>query len=85
MKFQIKSKMPDSRAVYWSEDIGGRQFRLRIRSNTPSDIKQWWVFDSRTHTIRAFGDRRLVISNQEGYLYYNGYAAVAREWKGETY
>jgi len=84
-KFQIKSRMSGYRALYWAEHIGGWQFRLRIRNNMAIDNKQWWIFDTRTRSIRAFSRRNYAISNQSGYRYRIGVAAVIRQWRGENY
>lgn len=66
VQFQIKSKMSTFRAAYWAEQIGGNQFRLRIRNNKHKDNRQWWIFDMRTRTIRASARRSYAISNQDG-------------------
>jgi len=86
IKFQIKSRMATNRALFWHEHIGANQYRLRIRNNNPGNNRQWWIFDWRTKSIRAFADRRRVISVQIGARNFarNGYAAVARYYKGES-
>jgi len=84
-KFQFKTQMASKRALFWYDHIGSNQYRLRIRDNASYDLRQWWVFDSRTHTIRAFSDRNMVISNQEGLGWRIGGAAVVRPWKNEYY
>lgn len=62
-KFQIKSRLSKRRAlIYYNRS--GNQWYLRIQNNNPYDIKQWWVFDWRTKSIRAAGNRSLVISIQ---------------------
>ena len=82
----IKTGMASKRALYYAEDVGGGQYRLRIQDSDPFDIKQWWTFDSRTHTIRAVGDRKLAISFVRGAdnWSHSGYEAFAREYVGET-
>jgi hypothetical protein len=85
IKFQIKTRMAENRALFWHEAIAGGQFRLRIRNNNPANNKQWWIFSSRTHTVRAWADRRQVISNQDGQGYKIGVAAVVRPWKGVNF
>ena len=82
-KFQIRSKMDGNRAILWAEDIGGEQYRLRIRSHNPFNKRQWWKFDTRTRTIRAFENANLALSNQRGVGYEAGHAAVARAFTGE--
>jgi hypothetical protein len=74
--------MNGGRALFVSEHIGSNQYRLRIRNNEPEDIKQWFVFDWRTKSIRSQADRRNVISIQIGgnNWYHNGYAAVVRRY-----
>ena len=85
IKFQIKSQMKENRALFYAEDIGASQFRLRIQDSNPEDKRQWFVFDSRTHTIRAFFARTLALSNQEGQGYKIDVAAVMRPWKKEQF
>jgi hypothetical protein len=85
VKFQIKSRMATNRALYWKEHIGGNQFRLRIRNDEPEDLNQWFLFDSRTRTIRSWNKRSHVISNQAGQGFRIGKAAVIRPWKGENF
>jgi hypothetical protein len=85
VKFQIKSMMKENRALFYSEHIGGNQYRLRIRDNNPEDDKQWFVFDRRTHTIRASAQRNLALSNQQGQQYRVDVAAVMRPWRKEPF
>jgi hypothetical protein len=85
IKFQIKSRMPTHRALFWHEHIGGNQFRLRIRDNMPDNLKQWFTFDSRSRTIRAYAKRTHALANQAGYRYRVGVAATVRPFKGEVY
>jgi hypothetical protein len=85
VKFQIKSRMPSNRALFWHEHIGSSQFRLRIRDNNPENNRQWWTFDDRTKTIRAWARRNYVIANQQGYQFRIGVAATARPWRSENY
>ena len=75
--------MAENRALYWSEHIGAQQYRLRIRNNRPNGQKQWFVFDSRTHTIRPASNQKLAISIQDGGIDWNhsGYAAVVKPYK----
>jgi len=85
LKFQIKSTMKTNRALFYSEHIGGQQYRLRIQNNNPDDKKQWWSFDMRTRTVRCFYRRGFALSNQKGQAYKIGVAAVARQFTGEVY
>jgi hypothetical protein len=77
--------MATFRALYWAEHIGGSQFRLRIRNNQPKENKQWFVFDRRSRTIRTFSRRNYAVSNQRGYGFRIGVAAVARQYKNEVH
>jgi hypothetical protein len=77
--------MNHKRALFWHEHIGGNQFRLRIRDMDPHCQRQWWFFDSRTRTIRAASRGNFVLSNQRGYGFRIGVAAVVRQWRGENY
>lgn len=53
VKFQIRSRMSSGRTVTVTEHIGGHQYRLRIKTYFPADIKQWFFFDRRSRTIRS--------------------------------
>jgi len=50
------------------------------------DIKQWWIFDWRTRTIRPQARRNYAISIQQGgkNWYYYHYSAVIRQFRGES-
>jgi len=85
VKFQIKSQMKTNRALFWKEHIGGNQFRLRIRDNNPENNRQWFVFNRRTRTIRAYARRSHAISNQSGSRFIRGRAAVVRPFRKEVY
>jgi hypothetical protein len=87
VRFQIKTIMPSRRALFWHEHIGHHQYRLRIQNNNPYNVKQWWIFDSRTKTIRSAADRNRVISIQWRHHNWNqnGVAAVARHYRNEVY
>lgn len=83
VKFQIKTRLTGNRAISYFEDIGGKQYMLRIQNDNPLDKRQWWHFDSRTHTIRNHENKNLVISNRHhspGFT--EGQYAVAREYNG---
>jgi len=84
VKFLIKSKMSGEKALYWNEPIGNDQFRLRIQNSNAHNQRAWFMFDSRTATIRSALKTSYVISNQLGQGYKTGKAAVVRPWKGET-
>lgn len=72
--------MASFRALYWNEHVGGNQFRLRIRDNKPRDPRQWFVFDYRTRTVRAWNKRTFAVSNELGYYFQTGRMAVIRQW-----
>jgi hypothetical protein len=84
VKFMIRSQMAQGRNLFWAESIGSGQHILRIQNFNFWNKKAFWTFDTRTRTIRAASNRRLVISNQEGTGYAIGRNAVARNWKGEA-
>jgi len=86
MRFQIKARMAGNRAIRWHEHIGAHQFRLRIQNNNPYDSRQWFVFDWRTRSIRAWADRSKAMAIQIGgnNWYHNGYAAVVRPFRRDA-
>jgi hypothetical protein len=75
--------MSGNKALFWHEHIGHHAYRLRIRNNMPEDSRQWFIFDWRTKTIRAWADRRKVMSNQFNYKFRIGVAACMRPWRGD--
>jgi hypothetical protein len=83
IKFQIKSRMSGNRALYWKDLIGKDQYRVRIQDNNPPDNRQWWIFDSRTHTVRAFSKRNFALSGRNGKNFDNGVDVVIRAYKGQ--
>ena len=85
VKFQIKSRMPGNRALFWREHIGSNQYRLRIRDNNPENNRQWWTFDDRTKTIRAWARRNYVIANRQGYRFRINVPVTARPYRNENY
>lgn len=80
VRFQIKSRMATFRALYWNEHTGGNQFKLRIRNNKPKDARQWFVWDYRSRSVRAWNKRSHAIGNTLGF-YGIGRAAVIRPWR----
>jgi hypothetical protein len=84
LKFQIKSRMKNNRALFWNEHIGGDQWRLRIRNNNPENMKQWFTFDARTKTIRAWLKRNYALSNQRGQGFKINVASVVRKYTGHN-
>lgn len=66
VKFQIRSRMKESRPLYMAEHIGSNQWRLRIQDHNPVDKRQWFVFDARTNTVRSHSKRGYVLANQLG-------------------
>lgn len=75
--------MAGNKQVFWNEHIGGGQYRLRIQNSNANNKRAWWIFDTRTSTMRAAIKRNLVVSNQAGQGFRLGRQAVARPWKGE--
>jgi hypothetical protein len=84
-KFQIKSRMTTNRALWWAQHLGSSQYYLRIRDNFPGNKKQWFVFDGRTNSIRAFSNRNLAIANRLGYKWAPGHYAVVRPYRRDGY
>lgn len=83
-RFQIKSRMSGNRALFWREHIGGNQFRVRIQDNNPASSNQWWAFDTRTRTVRAWTRRSYVLSGRQGHGLRRGIMVVIRTYRGET-
>jgi len=75
-KFQIKSRMEGNKALFYSDNYGENEYLCRVRANDPEDITQWWVFDSRTHTIRTAKDHNFVLSTYRTYGGSGQYAVV---------
>lgn len=75
-EFQIKSKMEGNKALFYLDNYGANEFLVRIRANDPEDRAQWWVFDSRTHTIRTAKDRKYVLSTYRAALGHGQYVVV---------
>jgi hypothetical protein len=67
VKFQLKSRMTGNRALFWNNHIGGNRFRTYIQDNNPEDKRQWFTFDSRTKTIRAWAKRGHALSTTGGF------------------
>jgi hypothetical protein len=86
IKFQIRSRMAGNRALYHHyQHIGSHQYRALIRASLPGEDRQWWIFDSRTRSIRAHTRRNYAISNQYGQKFLMKKAVVIRPWKNEHY
>lgn len=85
VKFQIRSQMAGGKGVVYHEHIGGNQYLLRIINYEKFEEKAYWVFDSRTRTIRADTKRTYAISNRQGYRFQIANYAVIRPFNGETY
>jgi hypothetical protein len=83
VKFLLKSKMAGNRQLFWNDQIGSGQYRLRIQNANPNNKRAWWIFDSRTKTMRSATHRNLVISNEINRGFQIGKAAVVRPFKGE--
>ena len=63
VRFLLKSKMNGARQLFMNEKMGHGQLRVRIQNANPNNKRAWWVFDSRTKTIRADSHRHLALSN----------------------
>lgn len=79
VKFQIRTKMASRRPLFF-EDSG----QIRIIDNDPFNVRTWWVFDTRTKTIRNVKDRNRVLSVQKGRDFANGAWANARKWEEQS-
>lgn len=77
--------MKTHKTLYWAEHIGRNQYRLRIQWHDSYDKNQWFVFDSRTKTIRAWSRRSYMIANQWNYKFRIGVAATIRPYTGSNY
>lgn len=84
VKFMIRSEMPGHRMLYSNERYdSNRARRVRIRDFDAHVLTAYWVFDSRTNTIRSAHYRNWVLSNQRGYGFRIGGQANVRAWTGE--
>jgi hypothetical protein len=77
--------MAGNRQLFYNEKMGSGQYRLRIQNSNANNKRAWFVFDSRTRTIRSATQRKLVISNEFGKAYTIGRPAVVREFRGEQH
>jgi hypothetical protein len=84
VKFQIKTKMSGHRSLFYAEHIGAHQYRVRLQDNDPSDKKQWFTFDKRTQSIRAFYKRSFCMGNQIGTAFRQNVAVNMRTYKGRN-
>jgi hypothetical protein len=84
-RFMIKSRMRGNKVLFFREHIGHNQYRLRIRTSNPSDYRQWFTFDRRTRTIRAYSWRGHAISNRYQYNFRRGAFVVVRPYRNEVY
>jgi len=66
VKFQIRSKLPGNRALFFHEKINAHTYRLRIQNHQPWNDRQWFYFDSRTKSIRSSVLKSFAISVQPG-------------------
>jgi hypothetical protein len=82
VKFMIRSAMRAQRMLYANERIDGRNRNVRIRDFDAHVVTAYWVFDSRTNTIRSAHYRNWVLSNRQR-NYRIGQNAVVRPWTGE--
>ena len=84
VKFQIRSRMQGNKALFWKEHIGGHQYRLRIQAHDPENKNQWWVFDSRTRTVRPLLKRTYCLANRKGYKFRINVPVVIRKYAGDN-
>lgn len=84
VKFQIKSARKGRRAVVYNEfaNYGSEQHQVKIQDNDPTDRRQWFVFDSRTQTIRAFYKKDYCLGNQLGLSFGPDQQVTLRPYKG---
>ena len=68
--------------MFYAEDYGGQQYRLRIQWHNPYDKRQWFTFDARTNTIRAFYKRDFCIGNQIGQGFKINVGTAIRKYTG---
>jgi hypothetical protein len=66
-KFIIRSEMKNHRMLYANEPLDANQRIVRIRDFDAHVLTAYWVFDSRTNTIRSAHYRGHVLSNRNGY------------------
>lgn len=83
-KFLLRSRIKGGKLVYYANEISKKQYQLKARSLTRNLNKAYWVFDSRTNTIRAANKRSFAISNQQGVGLSPGHAAVLRQYVGDN-
>jgi hypothetical protein len=77
VKFMLRSRMPGGKMIIYHSHVGRGQYVLRIANFNTNDKRAYWVFDSRTRTIRVASHRGLVISN----FAYRPWAVVST-WRG---
>lgn len=92
VKFQIRSKQEGHRTVqinYNNQKVSSHEYYVIISDHDPYFHNQWWVYDSRTHTIRSHKDRNLVLRIRIDYNlndvnnYNNGQYAVAGPYRSQ--
>jgi hypothetical protein len=76
--------MSGNRSLYWRNHIGGNQYRTYIQDNNPEDKRQWWTFDSRTKSIRAWIKRGHALSGRNGSKLTRGVMVVIRPFRGQV-
>jgi hypothetical protein len=76
--------MKGNKALFWAEHIGGHQYRLRIQAHDPENKKQWFIFDSRTRTVRPILKKDYALANQRGTGFRINVAATVRKYTGDN-
>lgn len=64
LRFVVRTKKAAVRnlALSWNENVGHGQFRLGVKPFNAKDPRVFWVFDSRTRTMRCWSHRNFVVS-----------------------
>ena len=63
-KFMIRNEMPTHKMLYAAEKLDANQRVLRIITFNAKVKTAYWVFDSRTSTIRSAFKRDMVLTNK---------------------
>ena len=70
------------RVIFYNEDIGNNQLRLRVRKPI-NDNREWFVYDEKSKTIRLASNKAMVMSNQQGMGIKKGIALVLAPYKSD--
>jgi hypothetical protein len=66
LRFIIRNRMRSKRQLVLGERIKTGSYRIRSRNLNARNKRGFWVFDSRTHSIRLWINRSLAISVRLG-------------------